>query len=183
MVLHHVGDESATLRSIRSLLEPGGLLAIAEFGDPMRLLPDDADVSPSGFWDRLDAAGTAWLESTRPGSPRAAASVDYPMTLAAAGFEVVVDQVTRMHLEPPLDPAARRVALGYLQMMRHLAGPQLETADREALDLLTAEDHPLGILQRGDAFLNASRHLYVARAIPATATDHGRAVREGIQRG
>lgn len=166
MVLHHLGDEAATLRSIRSVLAPGGLVAIAEFGEPVRFLSDsDMGFGRPGLWERLDGAGTAWLESTRPGSPaQAASSVDYPTMLEAAGFEVVVDQVVRMHLEPPLAPPARRVAVGHLEMMRRLVGDQLETADHEALEVLIDEHHPLGIMQRPDAFLHASRHLYVARA-------------------
>ena len=185
MVLHHVGVEAGTLRSLRSLLEPGGLLGIAEFGDRLRFLADSADmgVGEPGLWERLDAAGMAWLESTRPGSPQTAASVDYPTTIEAAGFELVVDQVMGMHLEPPLETRARRVALGHLQRMRHVFDPWLEPSDRDALDVLIAEGHPLGIMQRDDAFLHASRHLYVARAVPAKSANGPATVLGGARRG
>src|SRR5919202_2724723 len=53
MVLHHVGDEGAALRGLRSLLEPGGLLALVEFGDPLRVLPDGVDLGRPGLWERL----------------------------------------------------------------------------------------------------------------------------------
>lgn len=34
MVLHHIGNEAAMLAALSDVLAPGGLLAIAEFGDP-----------------------------------------------------------------------------------------------------------------------------------------------------
>ena len=154
MVLHHLDDQAATLQALRSLLEPGGVLAIAEFGDPPRFLPDDADVGRPGLLDRLG--------EVNPASPFP--SVDYPAMLQAAGFERLSDRMARVHLEPPLPEAARRVALSYLRWMRDLAGEHLDARDGEALDVLMDEDAPLGIMRRNDAFLDVSRQIYVARA-------------------
>ena len=39
MSLHHVGDETNTLRVLRDQLERSGLLAVAEVAEPMRVLP------------------------------------------------------------------------------------------------------------------------------------------------
>ena len=56
MSLHHVGDEVAALRVLHEMLEPSGLLAIAEMAGPMRVLPDDLDVARPGLAGRLDDA-------------------------------------------------------------------------------------------------------------------------------
>jgi SAM-dependent methyltransferase len=159
MVLHHVGDEAATLRALRSHLETGGLLALVEFGDPLRVVPGDAEL-----WSRLDAAGAAWMKGMRAELPGATVSADYPTMLAAAGLVVVVDRTVTVRLDPPLDDRARRVAHGYLERMRQHQEPYADAADLAVLDALIDQDGPDGILQRPDALLHVSRHLFVARA-------------------
>ncbi|MBV9280181.1 MAG: class I SAM-dependent methyltransferase [Chloroflexi bacterium] len=154
MVLHHVGDPVATLGGLRSLLEPGGVLAIVEFGDPPRFLPDDVGVGRPGLVERL---GEVFLAGTAP-------AVDYRTMIEAAGFERIADRKVQVHLGPPLAEEARRVALGYLRRLRELAGERLDAQDRGALDRLMDEDAPLGIMRREDAFLDVSRQVYVARA-------------------
>lgn len=163
MVLHHVGDEAATLRKLRDLLGAGGLLALVEFGDPMRVLPADAD--DAGTWERLDAAGAVWMREMRAELPGAAVSEDYPVMLAAAGFEVEVDRHVDVHLDPPLDDRARQVAINYMERMRRHVGPYAEPGDLAVLDRLIDPDDPAGLLQRPDVLLHVSRHLFVARAV------------------
>lgn len=154
MVLHHVGDQFATLHGLRSLLEPGGVIAIAEFGDPPRFLPDNVGVGRPVLPERL---GEVNVSDTFP-------AVDYPAMIEAAGFERVAGRVVEVHLGPPLPEGARRVALGYLRRMRQLVGERLDPQDHAALDVLMDEDAPLGIMRRKDAFLDVSRQIYVARA-------------------
>ena len=170
MVLHHVGDEAAALRGVRERLEPGGLLALVEFGDSLRVVPGEVDLGRPGLWERLDAAGAAWLADMRAGLPGAAPSADYTAMFEAAGFAVLLDRPLTVHLEPPLDDRSRRVAHGHLQMTRRHIEPYADAGDLQAVDVLTDEAHPEGILQRADARLHASRRLIVARAVPgATA--------------
>lgn len=164
MVLHHVGDEGAALRGLRARLEQGGLLTLVEFGEPLRLLPDHADSGRPGLWERLHAARATWLAEMRAGLPGAAASDDYATMLQAAGFELVVDRLVRTHLDPPLDARAREVALMQLKRMREHVEPYAEPGDLEALDLLTDETDPAGVLHRADAVIHASRRLLVGRA-------------------
>ena len=166
MVLHHVGDEAGALRRLRARLEPGGLLALIEFGGPLRLLPDGAEVGRPGLWERLDAARAAWLADVRAGLPGAVASGDYATMLAAAGYEVLIDRVVEMRLEPPLDTSAREAALAHLRRMREHAERYAGADDLAALDDLTDEDDPAGILRRPDALHHASRRLLVSRALP-----------------
>ena len=165
LVLHHVGDEAAALRGLRARLRPGGLLALVEFGDPLRFLPDDADVGRPGLWERLDAARSSWLSDMRAGLPDSVESGDYRTMIEAVGFEVLVDRVVAVHLDPPLDATARRVVFDNLTRTREHVADRADPADLEALDHLLDEDAPGGILRRPDALLHASRHLFVARAV------------------
>jgi SAM-dependent methyltransferase len=154
MVLHHVDDPAATLRGLRALLQPGGVLTIVEFGDAPRFLPADLGVGRPGLHERLGDFNPASLFP----------SVDYPAALKEAGFELVGDRIVRVNLDAPLSEAARRVALRYLRRIREIGGDRLDAEDREAVDALLDEAAPLGLMRRDDAFLHVARHIYVARA-------------------
>jgi ubiquinone/menaquinone biosynthesis C-methylase UbiE len=172
MVLHHVGDERAMLALIHSALALGGVLAIVEFGDPMRFLPEATGTEPPGFQGRLAAAGAAWVAQMREALPDAAVSADYPTMLRDAGFELVTDTLVATHLDPPLSTDARTVVANHLRRRRDGDGSTLEPADAAALDALLDADDPNGIMHRPDVFLDGSRHLYIARAInPGGRTD------------
>ena len=164
MVLHHIGDEGAALRRLRRMLEPGGVLVVTEHGDPLRFLPEGAAPGLPGLTDRLAAAETAWLEAMRAGLPDSTPSAGYPAMLEAAGFELVVDRVTHVRLAAPLAVEARRMVLGRVRRMRDTFAERLEESVRDALDVLIDENHRLGIMRRPDVFLDASRHIYIARA-------------------
>lgn len=167
LVLHHVGDEAAALRGLRSRLQGdhGGLLALVEFGDPLRVLPEGADLGRPGLWERLEAARTTWLSEMRAGLPDSVESGDYRAMIEAAGFEVLVDRLVPVHLDPPLDPKARRAAVDHVTRMRERVEDYVDAADLDALDHLLAADDPAGIVRRPDALLHVSRHLFVARAV------------------
>ena len=165
MVLHHVGDEAAALRALRGRLEAGGLLALVEFGDPLRVVVDEDELGGPEVWQRLDAAGAVWMREMRSSLPGAAVSDDYAEMLAAAGFEVVIDRVVPIHFDAPLDDRARQLALGYLTRMREHVEPHADPADLAVLDRLVDEEDPAGILRRPDALLHLSRRLLVARAV------------------
>jgi SAM-dependent methyltransferase len=164
MVLHHIGDETAMLRRLREALNSRGLLALVEHGDPLRFLPDAADPCPPGLADRLDAANAEWLADMRAGLPDSVPSAGYPAMLEAAGFALVVDRVAHVRVAPPLPLENRAFVLGRVRWMRELFEERLERQDLRALDVLTDESHPLGIMRRPDVFLDASRHVYIASA-------------------
>lgn len=164
LVLHHVGDERAALRGLRARLGPGGLLALVEFGDPLHVLPDGADLGRPGIWERLDAARARWLADMRAGLPDSVESGDYRTMVEEAGFEVPVDRVVPVDLDPPLDPKARQVAVDHLTRMREHVETFADADDLADLDRLLHEDDPGGIRHRPDAQIHASRHLFVARA-------------------
>lgn len=154
MVLHHFSDQVAVLRGLRSVLQPGGMLAIVEFGDAPRFLPEDVGTGHPGLLQRLGNVNPA--EAFPPVDSR---------TVEAGGFEIVAERMARVSLAPPLSKEARAVARGYLQWMSDRAPEGLDAQDRQTLDLLMDESSPLGIMRREDAFLEVSRKIYVARAV------------------
>jgi trans-aconitate methyltransferase len=55
MSLHHLADPAATLRQVLAATIDGGLIAVAEFPDPLRFLPDHLGTGTPGFEDRVHA--------------------------------------------------------------------------------------------------------------------------------
>ena len=169
MVIHHVGDEAAALRQIRRLLEPDGLLAVLEWADPMRVLPEEADLGRPGIWERLDAAWAAWFADMRASLPGATISAGYPEMLEQAGFELLEDELLTLALGPPLDDPARRFAHQHLVRAREVLAPYADAADVDALHVLIDEDSDRSITRRDDVELRASRHLYVGRPVASVS--------------
>jgi SAM-dependent methyltransferase len=164
LVLHHVGDEVDVLRRLRAVLEPGGLLAVVEWAEPMRVMPEDEDLGrPPGLWTRLDDAWQAWFADMRADLPGSTPSADYPEMLVEAGFDVLVDEVLRVVLDAPLGDQARRFARRQLEGAQARLSSYADEADLAALDVLL-DDGETGILHRADARLSASRRLCVAVA-------------------
>lgn len=161
--LHHVGDEVAALRVLRDLINPYGLIAIAELGEPTRVLPDDLDFGRPGLADRLDRAGEQWFAAMRAGLPDAAPSAELPSMLTTAGWEVVGERLARERFNAPLSEKARRVALGILRRARDHLADQLDEDDLATLAVLVDPDDPRGVMHRPDAFVATSSQIVIAR--------------------
>jgi SAM-dependent methyltransferase len=168
MSLHHVGDEVAALQALGDLLEPSGLIAIAEFSEPaapMRILPDPLDIGRPGLADRLENAESEWFASMRQGLRDTGASADLSSMLDTAGFEVLGSRLARQTFEAPLSNAARRVALGHLQRLRNQMDGRLDEDDLDALDVLINTDDPRGVMHRPDVFVASSRQIQIAQLV------------------
>jgi SAM-dependent methyltransferase len=165
MVVHHVGNEVAALQVLRELLDPRGLIAIAERGEPTRVLPDDLDLGRPGLANRLERAGEKWFASMRDGLPGSVPSSDLPSMLTAASFDLVDSRVARVRLDPPLSSEARRFALGHLRRARHQFSDYLDKDDLYTLNVLSDFDDPRSIVHRHDAFVASSRQITIARPI------------------
>lgn len=150
------------LRRLRTMLEPRGVLVLAEHGDPLRFLPEGAEPCPSGFNDRLAALDAEWLAAMRSDLPGATASAGYVAMLKDAGFTIAIDRVMHVRLEAPLAETPRQMVLSRLRRMQELFVDRLDAEDRAALAMLIDQGHPLGVMRREDVFLDASRHVYVA---------------------
>lgn len=163
MALHHVGDEVGLLRALHGLLEPAGIIAVAEMAEPMRVLPDDLDVGPPGLAERLVAAGRTWFAAMREGLDGAVPSADVPSMLAAAGFDVLESRMADERFDAPLPDAARQVVLGHLRRTRTHVEELLDDEDLAAIDVLVDEHDPRSVARRPDAFVAASRQIVIAR--------------------
>ncbi len=163
MALHHVGDEVALLQVLRTMLAPDGLLALVEFGDPMRVLPDNLDVGNPGLVERIDQASATWFAAMRAGLPGAALSADLTTMLNRAGFEVVASRLAAERLDPPLSAGARKLAVGYLTRVSGQLAAYLDAADRSAIDILVDREDPRSVVHRPDVRIAASRQIVIAR--------------------
>ena len=164
LALHHIGDEAAALRGIHGCLRPGGLLALVEIGEPLRLEGRDAHLGRPGLWERLDMASVAWFADMRAGLPGTTASTDYPTMLGATGFEVLVDELLTFVLDPPLDAQARQLARRHLEQTRARLANHAAQPDLDALDELLDADSEHSITGRDDIAMRISRRLFIARA-------------------
>jgi SAM-dependent methyltransferase len=163
MSLHHVGDEVTALRVLRDVLEPSGLIAIAERAEPTRVLPDELDIGRPGLADRLDRAGAKWFAAMREGLAGAVPSTDFSSMLTSAGLEMVGSRLARERFDAPLSDDARRVVLGHLRRVREQSHEHLDDDDLRTLDVLIDVNDPRGVMQRPDVFVAASRQVQIAR--------------------
>jgi SAM-dependent methyltransferase len=164
MAVHHADDEVVTLRRIRSLLNPSGLLCLLERADPMSIRFAD-DLGHPGIWDRLEAAGVAWFESARDRMPGAMNAEAYPSMLATAGLQLVVDRTVVRTVEAPPDSATRAFVAGQLERaVKNLAGFAPET-DLQALRAFVDRTPPFPGGRWHGATVTSSRKLMVARPI------------------
>ena len=71
--VHHAGDQQRAIDALAGLLRPGGRLALAEGGLPLRCLPWDVGVGRPGLERRLEETMDRWFGQMRerlPGSVR-----------------------------------------------------------------------------------------------------------------
>ncbi|WP_055588608.1 class I SAM-dependent methyltransferase [Peterkaempfera griseoplana] len=152
--VHHIGDQQGVLDALAAMLRPGGLLAVAEAGLPMRYLPRDIGVGRPGLQARLDALLEEWFEAMRtelPGSTRVVE--DWPAMLGRAGLSGTGSFTSLLDLPSPLDETARSFLHGHLTRLHETMGESLDAEDHKTLGLLVDPEAPEGILRRPDAFL------------------------------
>nr|WP_308407113.1 class I SAM-dependent methyltransferase [Streptomyces sp. APSN-46.1] len=156
--VHHLGDQQGALDALAGVLRPGGLLAVAEGGLPMRFLPRDIGIGRPGLQARLDAAQEHWFEIMRAELPGATAVVeDWPAMLKRAGLTRVGAFTSLLDLPAPLGEQGRAFLHGHLtrlrETLRETMSESLDEDDLTTLGVLLDPEAPEGILRRPDAFL------------------------------
>ncbi|MFD9219570.1 class I SAM-dependent methyltransferase [Streptomyces sp. NPDC060064] len=152
--VHHLGDQQGALNALAGALRPGGLLAVAEGGLPMRFLPRDIGIGRPGLQARLDAALEHWFEIMRAELPGSTTVVeDWPAMLSRAGLTRVGSFTSLLDLPAPLGETARAFLHTQLTRLQETMGDSLDVEDRKTLDVLIDPRAPEGILRRPDAFL------------------------------
>lgn len=162
MSLHHLADPAATLRQVLAATASGGLIAVAEFREPLRFLPADLGTGEPGFEDRaLAALGQAHAAEMpalgTPWSPR----------LADAGWQVVAERDFPVDLPGPAHPRAGRYATAWFSRLsdglNHGLAGGLDAADRGTLAALLDAGGPHSLLRRTDLRIRGTRSVTLGR--------------------
>ncbi|MBV2152673.1 trans-aconitate 2-methyltransferase [Kitasatospora sp. SUK 42] len=162
--IHHLGDQQAALTSLAGVLRPGGLLAVAERGLPLRYLPRDFGLGRPGFQARLDAAHEDGFSAMRAELPDTTEEIeDWPAMLTRAGLTPTGTRTFLVDHPAPLSRPAREHLHVQLTRLHEQLAETLDAQDRATLEALLAEDAPTGILNRPDAFYLSAMTVHTAR--------------------
>lgn len=162
MSIHHARDEVTTLRTVRTLIAPLGLLCVLERAEPLFVRLAD-EVGRAGIWDRLEEARRQWFEHMRDRLPGAMKAEAYPSMLAAAGLDVVIDRPLTGIVEVPRDPAMHEFIAGVLRRSLTDLAAFADEADLEALRRFLDEAPPAPGRWSG-LQVTTSRKLFVAKS-------------------
>jgi SAM-dependent methyltransferase len=155
MSLHHLADPGRVLGDALAATRPGGLIAVAEFAEPLRFLRPGA--VPPGFEDRLlDRLGHAHAEAL----PTLGSA--WAPRLAGAGWDVAGEREFPVDLDPPAHPRALEYARAWFARLAEGFTEQLEPGDRATLAALLADDGD-GALSPADLHIHGTRTVTLAR--------------------
>ncbi|WP_344256551.1 class I SAM-dependent methyltransferase [Terrabacter carboxydivorans] len=159
MSLHHLADPVRSLAELRAITSPRGLVAVSEFDEPVRFLPDDLGIGRPGFEDRAVAAlGSVHAEAVpHIGAP-------WATLLTEAGWTVVDQHEVVIDERSPGHPLAGRYARAWFDRLAHGLEGRLDADDEQTLAALLDDDGPHALLRRDDLHLHGIRTLTVARA-------------------
>jgi SAM-dependent methyltransferase len=157
MSMHHFAEPARVLAEAFAATRTGGVLAVAEFSDELRFLPDDLGIGRPG----LEARCHGLLRHEHAHGLPHLGSHWAPM-LEAAGFTVVGEHELAID-DPGRSPAARRYALLWLQRLRSGFADRLADDDLDALARLTEGHGPESVLTRDDLHIRGTRTVTVAR--------------------
>lgn len=162
--LHHIGDQRAALAAFAKVLNPGGLIALAEGGLPARHLPWNAGVGRPGLEARIDAASADWFGEMRASLPDSKEEVDdWGALLTGAGLTPSGTRSFLSDVPAPLPAEVREQIVAHYERQREGLGEHLADDDRAALDRLLDPADPLSLHRRPDLFLLTARTVHTGR--------------------
>jgi len=159
MSLHHMADPARVLRDVLAATRPGGLIAVAEFAEPLRFLPDDPGIGSFGFEDRLIETVSAALREEMPTLGSA-----WAPHLTEAGWTVLEEREFNIDQNPPAHPSANRYARAWFTRLSNAKADSLDPQDRATLATLLADDGENSVLHRKDLHIRGSRTMTLAVA-------------------
>jgi SAM-dependent methyltransferase len=155
MSLHHLADPGRVLGDALAATRPGGLIAVAEFAEPLRFLPPELGFGQPGFEDRLvERLGHAHAEEL----PTLGSA--WAPRLADAGWAVAGEREFPIDLDPPAHPRAAGYARAWFARLADGFTDQLEPADQATLAALLAGD---GLSQGAGLRIRGARTVTLAR--------------------
>lgn len=153
--LHHFADPGRVLRDVHAATRPGGLLAVAEFAERPRFLPDA--VGPGLEQRLLDELGHDQADHL----PHLGS--DWAERVTAAGFELVEERTFVLDVAGPPGGSVGRYADLWFRRLRPRLADRLAPADAATLDGLLDGDGPETLLRRGDLRVRGTRTVTLAR--------------------
>jgi SAM-dependent methyltransferase len=158
MSLHHLADPGRTLSDLRRITRDSGLVAVAEFDEPLRFLPDDLGIGRPGFESRALDVLTAVHAEELPTIGSSWAEV-----LGEAGWTVLGEHDLVIDQPSPNHPLAGRYARAWFERLSHGLVDRLDAEDLHTLGVLLDDDGPQALLRRDDLHLHGVRTVTVAR--------------------
>jgi SAM-dependent methyltransferase len=169
-VVHHLPDPVAVLRSLGTLVRPGGLLAIREGGLTARFLPDG--VAP-GLLPRLEATAEELVAASEHPAGVLPHHGGWPDLLRTAGLQPVGSRSFLLDLPAPVSPEVRQYLHGRLATMGEMLGDRITAADQATLAGLIDPESPDSVLWRPDVFLLSASTVHLAQPSPMSALRTG----------
>jgi SAM-dependent methyltransferase len=164
--VHHAGDQQRAVDLLAGLLRPGGRLALAEGGLPIRALPWDVGVGRPGLEQRLDAAQDRWFGEMRDRLP-GAVRMPYGWTgaLSRAGLRDVTTRTWLLEQPVPLSTSDRERVVNELRTRvdRLRTADLLDAEDLAAWDRLLDPEGPDCLGNRDDLFRLTARSVHIGR--------------------
>lgn len=154
MSLHHLAEPERVLRQVYDNTRPGGLIAVAEMGEHLRLLPDDLGVGRAGLEARCLDAQAAEHARTMP-----TLGSSWGTRLQDAGFAVLDERTLPLDEAAPELPATARFAELRLERFRSGLSEALAADDVDALGMLLDEESPSFVGRRTDFVVRGAREL------------------------
>jgi len=158
MSLHHLADPNRTLSDLRRITRDGGLVAVAEFDEPLRFLPDDPGLGRPGFEGRALGVLSAVHAEVLP-----TIGASWGEVLGEAGWTVVDEHDVVIDERSPDHPHAGRYARAWFDRLAHGLTDRLDAEDHRTLTALLDDDGPHGLLHRTDLHLHGIRTVTIAR--------------------
>lgn len=162
--VHHLGDQQGALDALARILRPGGMLAVAEGGLPVRFLPRDLGFGRPGLQARLDALQEDRYQAMRAGLPGSVpVAEDWPAMLRRAGLTGVGAFTTLLDLPAPLGAPGRDFLHSQLTRLRDASDGSLDALDVETLDRLLDPAAAEGLRRRPDVFLLSAATVFTGK--------------------
>jgi len=151
MSLHHFADPHDILRAVYASTNPGGLIALAEFSEVPRVLPESSNEQ-------------RWLDLLRDEHRHALPHLgaEWAPRLTSAGFEVVGERDIQLRASEPSEAAGRYAQL-WLQRLSERLNERVDEADRAELAELVADHGPRSVRNRDDLAIRGVRTVTIAR--------------------
>lgn len=150
--LHEFADFDATFTKLFSVLNPGGLIAIAEMDAPPRFLGDEVGDGIEARIHELLLRETA-NQSDHP---------DWSGNLDRAGFIGIEKKSFTIDFMLDAGGIGGRYAQACFRRIQQFVAPRLSDSDREMLEVLVADGGPLSLRNRDDLHLRAMRTAWAA---------------------